>query len=128
MKLYHFTAGRFLEKVKHEGLTLGCFPLLINGQVALRPNTQWLTKNPSFEQPWHDPESTQLKYDRREYRITVSIPKSYRVNLLDWGEIKRKLGHVFIPDFDWHQDHINWYIFIGQIKPNWFREIKRKEE
>lgn len=128
MKLYHFTSGVFLPRIKIEGLTKGIFPMWIDGGLQLHPNVQWLTKKKGFDQTFHDPEMTRLPYDRLEYRLTVSIPKSYRSNLLPWEDVERKYKQFFLPDFDYGQDCEHWVIFIGQIKPNWFRQIVKKEE
>lgn len=126
MKLYHFTADLLLESIKAEGLTRGSFPLQINGDLKLLPDCQWLTRNKTFDQLWHDPEFTQLKYDRRENRIAIKIPKNEYENLWNWEQVKIGFGHLFLRDFDYHDDCQNWYIFLGRIKPGWFRGITRK--
>jgi len=123
MKLYHFTADLFLRGIIRDGITNGVTPLIFNGQLVLVKKTQWLTKNPSFIQPWHDPDLTKLAYDRRVNRLTVKIPTKSQLYLWDWKTIEKKFKRYFIRGFDFHEDRINWFIFNGRIKPSWIREI-----
>ena len=54
MKLYHFTAERFLKGIQKDGLTKGHFPLLIkNDEIKLMKNCQWLTKRSGWDQAFH---------------------------------------------------------------------------
>lgn len=125
MKLYHFTAKRFLKDVKKEGLTKGHFPLLQdNGNVVLARNCQWMTKRPGWDQVFHDPELTELKYDRREVRLTIVIPKSRRVLLFDKPRMIRAFGGALIPDFFAYEDCENWFVFCGRVKAQWIRNVE----
>jgi len=126
VKLYHFTADRFLPGIKSDGLTKGVFPLDCKGKLFFINNCQWLTKNPEFIQPWHDPEFSTLPYDRRENRLTLNIPKTHMKKLFNWNDIENKFKPYFIQDFDFHDDKYNWHIFIGRIKPSWIREIEKR--
>lgn len=127
MELYHFTADQFLRGIRNEGITRGVFPLFIKNKLVFVKNCQWLTLNPSFEQPWHDPEFSTLPYDRRRNRLTITIPKKHRHLLLDWNSIKMGYQEYFIKDFDFHSDRENWHIFKGRIRPSWIREIEKRD-
>ncbi len=129
MKLFHFTAERFLEGIQKEGITKGHFPLQKNGRIGMMKNTQWLTKRPGWDQAFHDPELTELKYDRREVRLTIVIPKQRRVkNLLDKNKIQRIFERGLIPDFFADEDCENWFVFYGRIKPQWIRNVEFNPE
>lgn len=125
--LYHFTATRFLEGIKRDGLTKGVFPIFIDERLSFLTQRQWLTKREGFDQPWHDPEFTKLPYDRRQNRLTIEIPKSHRSQIQDWDHIKRTYGKYFLPGFDSHEDCANWVIYLGRIKPKWIKEIVNKK-
>jgi hypothetical protein len=127
MKLYHFTADQFLYGIRNEGITKGVFPLLKKNELIFIKDCQWLTKNSSYEQPWHDPEFSTLPYDRRRNRLTINIPKNQRHQLMDWKAIKFVFGDYIIKDFDFDDDCENWYIFKGRIKPSWIRLIEKRD-
>ncbi len=125
MKLYHFTAKRFLDGIQKEGLTKGHFPLQRSeGRIGFMKNTQWLTKRSGWDQAFHDAELTELKYDRREVRLTIVIPKSRRIALLDKPRIVRTFERALIPDFFADTDCENWFIFYGRVKAQWIRNIE----
>lgn len=124
MKLYHFTAKRFLKDIQKEGLTKGHFPLLRgNGKIGFMKNCQWLTKRQGWDQVFHDPELTKLAYDRREVRLTIVIPKSRQLALLDKPRMVRTFERVLIPDFFAYEDCDNWFLFYGRVKAQWIRAI-----
>jgi len=127
MELYHFTADQFLYGIRNEGLTQGVIPLLMKNKLVFVKDCQWLTINPSYEQPWHNPEYSTLPYDRRRNRLTINIPKKHYDLLLDWKSIKLVFGQYFFKDFDYHEDSQNWHIFKGRIKPSWIREIEKRD-
>lgn len=127
MKLYHFTGDQFLYGIRTEGITLGMFPIIINEKIVLMKDCQWLTKNESFDQPWHDPELTTLPYDRRRNRLTIKIPKKEENKLWEWKSIKIRFGKFFIPNFDYDEDCENWFIYMGKIKPQWIKKIEKSD-
>lgn len=125
MKLYHFTAERFLKGIQKDGLTDGHFPLQrVNAQVGFMKNIQWLTKRQGWDQAFHDPELTELKYDRREVRLTIVIPKSQRLALFDKDRIVRTFERGLIPDFFADPDCENWFMFYGRVKAQWIRKVE----
>jgi len=124
MKLYHFTAKRFLPGIQKEGLTRGGFPLLKDGNIAMLSCCQWLTKRKGWDQAFHDPELTTLKYDRREIRLTIVIPKSRRVSLMDIHGMKRTFKGRLLSSFFYDDDCENWFVFLGYVKAQWIRRIE----
>ncbi len=127
MKLYHFTASRFIPDIKRDGLTLGMFPLLddygrLNG--FLKP-CQWLTDNRRPEQQsWATNRS--LDYDRTEVRLTISIPKYHRMKLaraIEYVNSHHVAGSKGIVT-DW-PGHEHWYMYFGNIPRGWIREIEK---
>lgn len=126
MKLYHFCAERFFPSIQKSGLTQGKIPLITSGKFSFISNSQWLTTNPDFNQEWNA--MFELKYDRTAVRITVKIPIEDK-KLVKWSELSK------LPDLietaailNSYGDPENWWIYVGKVKPNWFREIKRKGE
>ena len=93
----------------------------------MMPYMQWLTKNGSFIQPWHDPEFTKIPYDRRANRLTIEIPEKEMVALKNWKIINRSFKKLFLPYFDFHEDRKNWFVFLGMIEPEWIIAIDQKE-
>ena len=126
MKLYHFTSNFHLPSIKEHGLTRGIFPLNFDGYIILMPYIQWLTKNGSFIQPWHDPKYTKLPYDRRANRLTIEIPDKEKEALKNWKMIERSFKKLFIPSFDFDKDKKNWFVFLGKIEPDWIVAIDQK--
>lgn len=122
MKLYHFTAKHLIDKIKIEGLTLGGIPLILPKGLKMIKPAQWLTSNPEFNQSWCS-EKVILKYNRNDYRITVKIPKGNK-NIYSWLDLCK------IPELKETSKYLNasgdsenWFIYFGNIKPKWFREI-----
>ena len=128
MKLYHFTAKHLLKGIHEKGLTKGLFPLQKNGRIGFMKNCQWLTKRDGWDQAFHDPELTELNYDRREVRLQVVIPKVRRGSLLDQPKLERILERGLIPDFFADEDCKNWFVFYGIVKPQWIRGIEFNPE
>lgn len=113
-----------MEGIEREGLTKGYFPLIrSNGKIGLMKNCQWLTKRRGWDQVFHDPELTQLEYDRREVRLTIVIPKSRRLSLLDKLRMVRTFERALIPDFFADEDCENWFLFYGRVRAQWIRAI-----
>jgi hypothetical protein len=101
-------------------------PLLREGKIVFIPEQQWLTKNPSFEQPWNG--RVMVKYDRAAYRIEISIPVESRHRLIPFvPRYRDALGDCMLPDFDADEDCKNWFVFSGRVKPGWLREITERK-
>lgn len=121
MKLYHFCAKHLFERIKKEGLTLGCIPIIEGDNYKIARGFQWLTSNPSFEQEWE--KYSTLPYRRNYYRITIKIPKKDK-NLLKWIELsKTKALQETAETLNAYGDPENWYVYKGAIKPNYFRKV-----
>ena len=127
MRLYHFCAAAFLEKIKREGLTLGATPVQVSGRLFLVPKTQWLTVRAEFDQYWNG--MVTLPYDRTAYRIEVKVPHDRARDLLDWATLKGRLQKIhgancILTDFDVPEAHPeDWRIYLGHIKPQWLRKV-----
>lgn len=122
MKLYHFTAAHLIDRIKKDGLTLGCIPLSID-PPNISKGYQWLTANKLFDQEWC--KYSTLPYNRNDYRITIKIPKSHRDKLIPWIPLWEELKkHVLlIKHLNDFGDPENWYVFNGNIPTEWFRQI-----
>lgn len=124
MKLYHFTAMRFAAGIRKEGLTKGGTPVVCgDGTIKMFTNTQWMTRDKKWDQAFHDPESKEWKYDRREMRLTIVIPKSQRFRLADKKGTIRIFKGKLLPDFFSHPDCDDWCLFYGTVKPQWIRNV-----
>ena len=124
MKIYHFTARKFLREIQKEGLTKGGTPIIKrDSKVVMFRNTQWLTIDKKWEQAFHNPEETTLEYDRREIRLTIVIPASKRIHLADKKRIINVFGATLLPGFFDHPDCENWRIFYGRVKAQWIRKV-----
>jgi hypothetical protein len=119
VKLYHFTAARFLKGIDAEGLTLGRIAKSIFPAEFI-DNAQWLTSNPSWEQQCLIGTGL-LPYSRTEARLHVVIPKRQRSRLFRWHNIR---GSTPLYDTLSSQgDPENWYVFMGRVKPGWIRRV-----
>ncbi len=127
MRLYHFTSHRHLPSILEHGLIKGLFPLMFDENIVFLRHCQWLTKNSSFHQPWHDPEFSKLPFDRRENRITIKIPKEEFSVLMDWDAMERNFKNLFVQDFDYFDDKKNWFVFLGRVSPEWFVKVDRMD-
>ena len=124
MKIYHFTAKKFLKDIQKEGLTKGGTPVKgRDGKTRMFTNTQWLTTDSKWDQAFHDPSETKLKYDRREILLTIVIPKSKRLHLANKKRIIDVFGLNLLPEFFDHPDCEDWFIFYGRVKAQWIRAI-----
>lgn len=121
--LYHFTAKRFLESIKRQGLTRGMMLKSIQ-PLQFLPNKQWLTTKKEFDQGWSIG-TGRLSYKRNEVRLTVEIPIDAQGNLKPWTQMRFLVPLVAndLEDSDL-ADPENWWIYQGKIKPKWITEIK----
>lgn len=125
MKLFHFTNGAFIEGIERSGLLFGQTPIQRDGKVYLMPYQQWLTKNPdAHKQVWHDPETTRLTYDRREYRFAVNIPDD-DPKLYDWSRYKKIIREVMLPYFDADKSCKDWFVYSGHVLPEWLSKPEK---
>jgi len=118
--LYHFTARRFLPRIKKQGLTLGRM-LKTEFPVTFLDNYQWLTINSDFNQSWSHG-TGRLPYKRNEIRLTLAIPESHKPNLKPWTQMK-----FLVPDvaeiLSLYGDPENWFIYHGKVSPKWIKKI-----
>lgn len=134
--LYHFTAAHFIQAIKLEGLTKGVLPwnMGTDGRPQLLRNPfgagipgggfQWLTKNPSFDQPFCLQGA--LPFSKNAFRVTVMIPKIALPGLHSWPEMAARCRpdsafELNTPAVDWK----NWFVYHGPIRPCWFLEVMR---
>lgn len=122
MRLYHFTAERFLPSIQKQGLTRGVMLKSLN-PLAFIHGRQWLTKNPSFDQEWAVGTGA-LPYKRNEVRLTIEIPEALAENVKPWSQMRFLVPEV-AGDLSMFGDPENWMIYIGDVRPHWIVEIDR---
>lgn len=120
---YHFTAKRFLPGIQREGLTHGRMLKSISPLTFLE-SKQWLTKNSDFNQEWAHGTGA-LPYKRNEVRLTVSVPISKMQNCKPWTQMQF-LVPLVAKDLSAYGDPENWFIYQGQIKPDWIVKIEER--
>lgn len=125
MKLYHFTAKRFVNSIKKTGLSKGMIPVSIKPPKFL-PNYQWLTSNASFNQHCLKG-SGLLPYSRTEARFEIHIPEEHHDKLNLFFNCKHLCPDLF--DVLVSQgDPENWYIYHGFIPNSWLRKLTFQKE
>lgn len=154
--LYHFCPQHAIDGIRRKGIVKGALPwnrdasgapqmirhmrettwsaaeiarhrrLEATGRILRTPGFQWLTTNPTWEQPWCFLGA--LEFPKNAYRITVLIPPERAVKpyLLDWPELcdrcrPQSAEELNTKAVDWQ----NWRLFYGPIRPGWFLEIAR---
>jgi hypothetical protein len=126
MKLYHFTAARFLDSIMENGVTKGKIPEIKSGLFSFKTGYQWLTKSEEFRQEWCLPEYSTLPYDRSEIKLTIEIPKLRQKNLKKWLSICKY--NELADTLNSEGDPENWFVYKGTIFPQWIKKIERKEK
>lgn len=121
---YHFTAERFLMSILREGITRGVMVKSMNPPSFLFKK-QWVTVNPDFEQAWSKG-TGRLPYKRNEVRLTVEIPDNKEINCKPWSQMKFLTPEV-ADDLSRFGDPENWWIYQGEIRPEWISEVTRKD-
>lgn len=126
-ELFHFCAAMDVESIKRQGLTLGMCPVDTMRGIRMIKKCQWLTVNsdPS-KQTWAT--SHGLNYSRTAYRLRIIIPGKRLRNLVAAGEFVKALpieARYFVEDWPGSED---WYIYRGEILPQWIKEIEKMEE
>lgn len=122
--LYHFTAGVFIDKIRHDGLTKGVLPWNLNrqGRPTFKSPFQWLTTNPDWAQTWCLLGS--LPFARNAHRITVHVPEPQRQHLLKWTELCQRCQPDSASEINLAGgDHENWWLFHGRIPASWFLAV-----
>lgn len=121
---YHYTAKRFIEGIKREGLTKGVTPIIDNGKLLFLQNNQWITKNRNPEQQlWAIPQK--ISYSRREVRLKINIPKPYLKYIITMEDFVNRFKD-FLPDSfnDFPEESKDWFIYHGQIPYSWIEEYR----
>jgi hypothetical protein len=134
MKLYHFTASRFIPAIRRQGLKIGGiadFSLTPKGNIALHRLIDgyiWLTDDPNFNQDWENNNRAQrylVKYSRTDWRFTVVIPNEYEINLRRWQEFEAN-GEISALTYQLLNESgggENWWLYKGKIPNFWFTEL-----
>lgn len=125
-EFYHFTAKRFLDSIRRNGLTEGRM-LKSFKPIQFLNNKQWITKNASFEQGW-SVGTGRLPYKRNEVRLTLKIPMEKMENCKPWSQMKFLVPDVaFDLEDDPSADPENWWIYQGVISPKWIADVAFNE-
>lgn len=80
-----------------------------------------ITINSEFNQSWAEG-TGRLPYKRNEVRLTIEIPIEEVENCKSW-EVMKFLCPLVAEDLSSFGDPENWYIFQGEIKPDWITKI-----
>lgn len=110
-----------------QGLTRGVMVKSIN-PISFIYNKQWITKNSSFNQGWSIGTGI-LPYKRNEVRLTIEVPTNKMENCKPWSQMKF-LCPLVAKDLEDSPlaDPENWYIYQGEIKPQWIKQIDENEK
>lgn len=126
IKLYHFCAAQDVESIKRQGLTLGMCPVVTDYGIKFIKKCQWLKKDMNPEaQSWAT--SHGLNYSRTAYRLTVVIPKKHVRNLIVATEFVKELtkkAQELVTEWAGSE---NWYIYRGEILPQWIKEVMKMD-
>jgi hypothetical protein len=138
---YHFTAKRYVNSIKREGLIKGVAPLsvIINGEnkYLLLPGHQWITTNTDPDkQNWM---KIRARKKRRveahiytEARIKLFIPKPFMKNIMTFQDFCNKYNDILVPGFDDVDQELkdSAYVYVGAIPPQWIESVSvfQKEE
>lgn len=123
MKLYHYTARRFIPSIQENGIRLGHVPNIVNGQFRLIYGYIWLTTNEDcHQQEWAQ---GSLSYDRSEYRITVTVPERNVIRWLDFCATGKITAEAVLT-LNAFGDPENWRLFPSRIEPERISAIDRK--
>lgn len=120
--LYHFTAKRFVDAIKSDGLTRGVV-LKTLSPITFMSDWQWLTSNPKWEQSWAAG-TGRLPYKRNEVRLTVVIPSSETERCRPWSQVKFLVDPSVAQTLSSYGDPENWWLFSGRVDPSWITEIE----
>lgn len=121
MRLYHFTAARFVPSIRRDGITRG-FVLVSYEPLALLDDYRWLTVNGLWSQEWAEG-TGRLPYRRDEVRITVNVPASHENRVHDWTVVGKLIS------LEWQMlnmfgDPENWRLYRGDIPKSWLSTIE----
>lgn len=122
MKLYHFTAERFVPSILRDGLTRG-FVLLDFDTRTMSPHYRWLTTNPAWDQEWAEG-TGRLPYKRNEVRLTIDVPLN-RIGQVHMWTIAGPLLTAEYSTLSSLGDPDNWRLFRGNVPPQWIIESQR---
>lgn len=125
MRLYHFTAERFVESILRDGLTRGA--VLVRWShpiIEMAKGYQWLTVCGEWRsQTWCEGTGT-LPYRRDEVRMTVDVPDG-DPNVLRWIEVGSKLSREW-RTLNSYGDPWNWRLYRGDVPASWIKSVDRK--
>ena len=131
---YHFTSTAHLPIVLQFGIE--------RGDVCIEPgdelrnyNAPWLTSNPSFsEQGWaeHKDGSSNSTFDKREVRLTVSIPEGDEA-LSTWEQVCEReqvpdLWRKALNATDGKGDDKDWFVYNARIPRSWIVALDYRDK
>jgi hypothetical protein len=125
--LYHFTSDKHIAGCLKDGLTKGVTYAGHDGYgVHFLDHTQWLTANSKFNQSWN--QGSTLPYDRNANRLTICIPKEYTQNVVEWVSFGPSMVPATYKELSMFGDPENWYIYMGDVPPEWIIERTKKSD
>lgn len=122
MKLFHFTAERFANRIRRDGITIGVISQFDeHGQfTGIVKGWRWLTDDPDFShQSWN--ERITIPYDRCAVRFTVDIPDSSKHRIHSALEVLTDVypNSRFLLNWPFSR---SWWLYKGRIFPAWLTE------
>ena len=127
MKIYHFCSARDAQKIRRQGIRLGCVyrPRPFDGEsVEIYRGFQWLTLDPERKnQSWATRKL--IKFDRTAYRFTIELPDD--AVLYDRDGLDAEIPGSGIL-FDGWPGSENWRVYHGWILPEWITACEKMEE
>jgi len=123
MRLFHFTARKYLQAIQENGIS--------RGSIATSPSEAiqgaWLTSDPS----WTSQEWTRASaHDKTQLRITVDIPDDTG-KLWHWHDLARELKL----DPEWIEILVSvrgnpdpWHVFLGVVRPEWIVAVEERPQ
>jgi hypothetical protein len=139
--LYHFTNHRYLDAIRHDGLSQGTivldYGMMVHGIVNLSssPDPEGLGLNLEDEPlsqkdrlehfritGWMPPED-HVYWNKTEVRITLHI-SSIDHRLIPWSKYRRKIEPSRLAAMEDGQRPDAWWVYRGVIPPERFVAIK----
>lgn len=122
MRLYHFTARRFVDAILRDGICRGGVLVSVN-PVRIDTAYRWLTTNPDWlAQEWAEG-TGRLPYKRDEARLAVDVPDHAAGNVLTWcvsGPIISRYYRLL----SGYGDPENWRLYFGNVPSKWITEVE----
>lgn len=129
MRLYHFTAERFIGPIMAEGLTRGRVLRRVEPDgysISMLRNKQWLTASDSWDQECLKG-TGRLPYSRTEARLTIDIPPSHIDRVVKWLAVCKQMSREW-RELNRYGDPHNWWLYLGVMPPGFITRVDHNPE